>query len=932
MIGRIGSILLSGLLLLTSAAAQRFMKLPEVCEFKLDSSDVGLRDQWFSETLDDSKWKTIKIGTLWEDQGYDHDGYGWYRIRFTLPKDWSKDSVFVVFGGVDDIYDLYLNGKYIASHGDLEKRITVYSTFTSTDLSSIIRRSGENLLAVRVYDWGGGGGIWKQPIALVSEVKPFMPGELFLREAAEKHPGWALPRWSRRKGLAWTMVGVEDGVHEVLRSIDGSFGSTAWPFTISVWLLQSDTKELHSPENLSVSDCQSSLKNGFLPISIYSFPAGGFSVETRLFVNGRSNPDRNHRRQTLEEGEGVAYCIVRVKAEARRGPKLKLVIAIRPYLVNPFAGTASTGFVQSIRFDPDSRLAMVNDSIPIIFDGRAERFVTSVLSKEGDISSVLRLAKEGGDTEVRHEVGHAMGAVIFPVEFSATKNEWSTALRIPLQPMKRKADLDRVRMASAAEQEEAVTLFWEQRLKSAPRLQLPDKDFGNAYYASLAYILISMDKGMLHPGPLAYNYFWYRDGAYMTNALLQAGFANLVRPIMKVFMKPQLATGEFPSIFDRHYKGLGPHEWDAQGQALFTLAQYYRYTRDKPLVKQYWSSVVKADELINRTRPKIKRKEFEGTALYGILPPSVSAEDLGPGRWHHYWDDFWCAKGLNDAAFLARELGETRKAEEFQAEANELLKWTQSSYRTVMKDSSIDWIPNGPEDVHGTSMARGTGPAVWPGQLFDPRGEEIQVSFQHYYEKWIKPFGGAYLHQGHFWPYGFELAQCYTFLGRREITEEILRWHLDHQTYPGVYSWAEQIDTTSLWFHAGDMPHCWVAADYMNALRACLLYEENDRIILGAGVPRTWLTTGRSYGIANAPTFFGTLSYSVGVSRNRKQVSLTLDGTARPPKGYSIRLPLDASAVRSVGVDRGTATIERTGEILLKAGVRRITIKLRTPI
>jgi len=927
------SILVFSALLLTSfSSAQRSMRLPEICKFQLDPSNVGVEEKWFSGTFDDTNWKTIRLGSLWEDQGYDYDGYAWYRVKFTLPAEWGNDSVFVVFGGVDDIYDLYLNGTYIASHGDLEKHITVYSTFTSTDLSSIVRRSGENLLAVRVYDWGGGGGIWKQPIALVSEVKPFMPGELFLREAAEKHPDWALPRWSRGKGLAWTMVGIEDGVHEVLRSIDGSFGSTVWPFTISVWLLESDTKELHSPEKLSVSDCQSSLRSGFLPISIYSFPAGGFTVETRLFVDGRSSADRNHARQTRAEGEGVAYCIVRVKAEAGRSSKLKLVVAIRPYLVNPFAGTASTGFVQSIRFDLGSRLAMVNDSIPIIFDGRAERFVTSVLSKEGDISSVLRQAKEGSDTEVRHEVGHAMGAVILPVEFSATKNEWTTAFRIPLQPMKRKADLDRVRMASAAEQEAAVTLFWEERLKSAPRLQLPDKDFENAYYASLAYILISMDKGMLHPGPLAYNYFWYRDGAYMTNALLQAGFANLVKPIMKVFMKPQLASGEFPSIFDLHYKGFGPHEWDAQGQALFTLAQYYRYTRDKPLLKQYWRNVVKAVEFIKSIRAQRLRKEYEGTALYGILPPSVSAEDLGPGTWHHYWDDFWCIKGLYDAAFLARELGEKQMADEFQREATDLFQRTQDSYRTVMKDSSIDWIPNGPEDLRGTSMARGTSPAVWPGQLFTPGDEEIQVSFQRYYEKWIKPFGGAYLHQGHFWPYAFELAQCYAFLGRREITEEILRWHLDHQTYPGVYSWAEQIDTTSLWFHAGDMPHCWVAADYMNALRACLLYEENERIMLGGGVPRTWLKTGRSFSISNAPTFWGTLSYSVSVSRDRKQVSLTLDGTARPPEGYSIRLPLDATTIRSVGVDRGTATIARTGEILVKAGVRRITIKLRTPV
>ena len=59
-------------------------------------------------------------------------------------------------------------------------------------------------------------------------------------------------------------------------------------------------------------------------------------------------------------------------------------------------------------------------------------------------------------------------------------------------------------------------------------------------------------------------------------------------------------------------------------------------------------------------------------ASRGILPPSESAEDLGPGDHHHYWDDFWAVIGLENAAFLARELGHTDDAVWMQAEADAL--------------------------------------------------------------------------------------------------------------------------------------------------------------------------------------------------------------------------------------------------------------------
>jgi hypothetical protein len=902
-------------ILALSANAQRFFELPQTWKFKLDSTNVGIKEKWYGKDLNDSHWAEIKVGELWESQGYDYDGYAWYRLKLKLPGNWGSGRVILIFGGVDDIYEVYLNGKYIASHGDLEKHITVYSTFTSTDLTSSINRSGENVLAVRVYDWGGGGGIWKPPIAIVSDDRPFRPGGELIRDAAKDHPEWALPRWAKGTGLAWTMVGMENGVHEVLRSIDGSFGSTAWPFTISVWLFNPQTKKLYAPENLPVSDCRATLKNGYLPVSLYSFPAGNLQVESQLFVNSEGDIDT----------DAVAYCGIGVRGTNQHGDGLYLVVAIRPYRVN-----SGTGVVKSIGYDQASSVIKVNDSLSVLLDDQPERFLSATLSRDGDISALLLKGEERTTTRTYDPVGLASGAVVIPVKLTGPEQTWRTAIRIPLAPWKSHADLEKIRKIRISTEEEGVTQRWEKRLRTVGiNLHLPNREYENAYYASLAYILICMDRGMLHPGPLAYDYFWYRDGAYMTNALLQAGFSSLIKPIVQVFMKPQLPTGEFPSIFDINYKGFGPHEWDAQGQSIFALAQYYRYTHDKKLVTQFWTNIEKAVEFIKATRAEHLKPAFEGTAIYGILPPSTSAEDLGPGTWHHYWDDFWCIKGLRDAAYLADVLGKRVKEQEFLGEGDELLKWTQHSYTKIMNDSSIDWIPNGPEDIYGTSMARGTGPAVWPGQILNRNDSVVQTSFQRYFEKWIKPYSGAYLHQGHFWPYAFELAECYTVLGRREIADEIFDWHLKHQTFPGAYSWAEQIDTTSLWFASGDMPHCWVAADYMNALRASLAYEDGDRLILGAGMPQVWISSGEEITVENAPTFFGTLTSTLRVADDGKEMIMRLEGQAKPPGGYLLRLPIRPGDIKEVLADSNVVNAAANGDIPIRPGVKSISIRLK---
>ena len=124
---------------------------------------------------DDSKWAEIKSNAIWEVQGYDkYDGYAWYRFHVVLPPGirtnslW-KDSLRIFLAKVDDVCEVFWNGTKIGSSGSFPGDAAGYKTTWNKKLefhlsanSGFINWSGENLLSVRVYDGGGGGGIFDE--------------------------------------------------------------------------------------------------------------------------------------------------------------------------------------------------------------------------------------------------------------------------------------------------------------------------------------------------------------------------------------------------------------------------------------------------------------------------------------------------------------------------------------------------------------------------------------------------------------------------------------------------------------------------------------------------------------------------------------------------------------------------------------------------
>ncbi|MGA2854507.1 MAG: sialate O-acetylesterase, partial [Verrucomicrobiota bacterium] len=109
---------------------------------------------WSAAELATDDWKTMTLPTFWENAGYpDFDGIFWFRRTFELPENWDGGDVLLHLGAVDDNDTTWVNGEPVgATIGWSLPRVYRVP-------ASVLKR-GENVIAVRVLDTGGNGGLY----------------------------------------------------------------------------------------------------------------------------------------------------------------------------------------------------------------------------------------------------------------------------------------------------------------------------------------------------------------------------------------------------------------------------------------------------------------------------------------------------------------------------------------------------------------------------------------------------------------------------------------------------------------------------------------------------------------------------------------------------------------------------------------------------
>ncbi len=128
---------------------------------------------WKLLCYDDSKWAGIDAAKDWHEAGYpDYYGFAWYRKSFEIEKNkkkiWDKQEIIFQAGSIDDVDAVYLNGKKIGGLGQFPPLFkTAYDKIRIYRVpGSLINYGGKNVIAVRVYDEKGEGGIVSGPVSI----------------------------------------------------------------------------------------------------------------------------------------------------------------------------------------------------------------------------------------------------------------------------------------------------------------------------------------------------------------------------------------------------------------------------------------------------------------------------------------------------------------------------------------------------------------------------------------------------------------------------------------------------------------------------------------------------------------------------------------------------------------------------------------------
>ena len=120
---------------------------------QVEEIDPGTQMQWYAEGYNSSSWKTFDAPNLWKDMELSGvDGSVWFRKEFTLDSKWNGKAATLRLAMVDDLDTTWINGKLIGTTNG-------WNLPREYQVPANILKPGKNVIAVRIIDYQGDGGI-----------------------------------------------------------------------------------------------------------------------------------------------------------------------------------------------------------------------------------------------------------------------------------------------------------------------------------------------------------------------------------------------------------------------------------------------------------------------------------------------------------------------------------------------------------------------------------------------------------------------------------------------------------------------------------------------------------------------------------------------------------------------------------------------------
>jgi hypothetical protein len=231
---------------------------------------------------------------------------------------------------------------------------------------------------------------------------------------------------------------------------------------------------------------------------------------------------------------------------------------------------------------------------------------------------------------------------------------------------------------------------------------------------------------------------------------------------------------------------------------------------------------------------------------------------------HAYWDDFWALRGLKDAVAMAEILGDQAQAHRLTAFRDAFCDTLYASLHTTMQAHNLDFIPGSVElaDFDPAATAIALAPVDELHRLPRPATE-------HTFDKYLAGFRERVrgdVPWNNYSAYEIRIIGALVRLGRRQEAHELLDFFLaDRRLLPWnqwpEISWYDPKGPSFI----GDMPHSWISAEYILAIRSLFAYERDadQALVIAAGIRDNWLTDTCDVVVTDLPTYYGKLSYTL---------------------------------------------------------------------
>ena len=436
--------------------------------------------------------------------------------------------------------------------------------------------------------------------------------------------------------------------------------------------------------------------------------------------------------------------------------------------------------------------------------------------------------------------------------------------------------------------------FWQRVSEGTAKIEVPCRKATEALLAAHVCQLIANDHGEVHGGEGFYDEFYIRDGAYQVMELEEAGLADAAAKAIERYLIRQRDDGRFESQ---------AKQFDANGQAVWTLWQYYRITGDREFLARVYPAMRRAVEWTRQAR-RTTLPPFTG-----VLPAApADGEYLWEGSHHIVGYDLWNLRGMLCTADAARRLDKPDDAKDLLAEA--------AAYR---KDIDAAWqrtgLPHFPPSWEGDGTHWGNTETLWPTELFERDDPRVAALCQFVRQK----FAGGFIEGTIQWKGGGDVLAIHPYMGAYTTMTDLVRgqheqvvedfyWYLLHSTAAHAFPEGIYYKKRTAW--SDTIPHVTGACNYAIMLRHMLVHEAGDELHLLPAVPDWWLGAGQEIRVERLPTHFGEMSLTV--RGTNAGVEINLDPPKRnPPRQIVLTLPKSRPLVGSLD---GVQLVVRTDQ------------------